>query len=138
MIYVPDFQVGPISFETIVNEYRRLWKNKKTKNMKLIEPTNFHIVDQPIDAIDVIRKKTICGDVDDEAFYVCNVSDIVEKYRNWQKHMPRIIPFYGKCGMNEVFIMNSYWNCAMLCIYKIVNVKFLFSVFILVWVCEIQ
>lgn len=65
--------------------------------MKLIEPTNFHIVDQPIDAIDVIRKKTICGDVDDEAFYVCNVSDIIEKYRNWQKHMPRIIPFYGKC-----------------------------------------
>lgn len=64
--------------------------------MKLIEPTNFHIVDQPIDAIDVIRQKELIGDVDDDAFYVCNVSDIIEKYRNWQKHMPRIIPFYGE------------------------------------------
>lgn len=65
--------------------------------MKLAEPTNFHIVDQPIDAFDVIRQRSKTGVMDDEAFYVCNVSDIVQKYRNWQKYMSRIIPFYGKC-----------------------------------------
>lgn len=100
------FQVGPLSFETIVNKYGRVsfeepkfkTTNDRTTNrkMKLIEPTNFHIVDQPINAIDVIREKEKIGDVDDDAFYICNVSDIIEKYRNWQKHMPRIIPFYGE------------------------------------------
>lgn len=75
--------------------FRELWTNTDVfRIMKLVEPTNFHIVDQAIDAFDVIR--TRMGDVDDEPFFVCNVSDIVEKYRNWQKHMPRIIPFYGE------------------------------------------
>lgn len=76
---------------------KQLWTNTDVfEKMKLIEPTNFHIVDQPIDAIDVIRQKALIGDVDDDAFYVCNVSDIIEKYRKWQRYMSRIIPFYGE------------------------------------------
>lgn len=64
--------------------------------MKFIESTIFHVTDKPLDAIDTIRKKTMFDDADEEPLYICNISDIIEKYANWQRCMPRVIPFYGK------------------------------------------
>lgn len=63
--------------------------------MKPIEIANLFIIDQPVDAIDVVRQRSLLENVEDEAFYVCSVSDIIQKYRSWQMHMPRITPFYG-------------------------------------------
>lgn len=31
-----------------------------------------------------------------QAFYICNINDIIEKYKQWIKLMPKIKPFYGK------------------------------------------
>lgn len=56
-----------------------------------------NIIDQPLNADDLIREKNKFEVIDEEPFYVCNVSDIIEKYRIWQRSMSRIIPFYGKC-----------------------------------------
>lgn len=63
--------------------------------MKLTEPRNFHIIDEPLDAIDVIRQRSISGQVDEEPLYICNISDIIEKHRIWKQRMPRVLPFYG-------------------------------------------
>jgi len=38
------------------------------------------------------------GQVQEEAFYVCDVGDIVHKHREWKRKMPRVEPFYGKTG----------------------------------------
>lgn len=68
--------------------------------MKL-ETSIFQVVDKPLDAIDVIRKKSVLGVTDEEPLYICNISDIIEKYANWQRCMPRVIPFYGKLNSLE-------------------------------------
>lgn len=63
--------------------------------MKLIEPNNFHVIEKPLDAIDVIRQRSRSGHFDDEPFYVCNISDIIKKHQIWKLRMPRVLPFYG-------------------------------------------
>lgn len=63
--------------------------------MKLIESGNFHIINEPLDAIDVIRKKTLL-ETEEEPLYICNISDIIRKHRVWKCNMPRVIPFYGE------------------------------------------
>lgn len=32
----------------------------------------------------------------EDGFFLCNVSDIVEKLKKWKCAMPRVKPFYGK------------------------------------------
>lgn len=65
--------------------------------MKIIEPSNnFHVIDEPLDAIDVIRQRSISGDVDEEPLYLCNISDIINKHAIWTRSMPRVKPFYGE------------------------------------------
>lgn len=63
--------------------------------MKIIEQSDFHIINEPLDAIDVIKKKSSL-ELEEEPLYVCNVSDIIEKHQIWKQQMPRVMPFYGK------------------------------------------
>ena len=36
---------------------------------------------------------------DDDAFFVANLSDVIEKHRLWTEHLPRVKPFYAvKCN----------------------------------------
>lgn len=79
--------------------------------MKLIEPSNFHVIDEPFDAIDEVRHRSLEMDADDEAVYFCNISDIIEKLKLWKQRMPRVLPFYGmlivctslECDRNVIF-----------------------------------
>lgn len=71
--------------------------------MKLIEPNNYHVIDEPLDPMEIIRQKSTSDVVDDDPFYICNISDIIQKHRIWQQHMPRVLPFYGK--FHEIFEM---------------------------------
>lgn len=64
--------------------------------MKINEQNNLHVLTEPLDAWEVIRKKA-SFELEEEPLYVCNVSDIVEKHRTWKQQMPRVMPFYGKC-----------------------------------------
>lgn len=63
--------------------------------MKLIESGNFHVINDQLDAFDVIRKKTML-EIEEEPLYICNISDIIEKHQIWKYNMPRVIPFYGE------------------------------------------
>lgn len=73
--------------------------------MGFIQPTNhccsrkppiYHVIDEKLDAIDTIRQRTTSADMDDDPFYICDMSDIIRKHHIWQQLMPRIFPFYGK------------------------------------------
>lgn len=82
-------------------------QTKTIATMKLIESSIFNVMDKPLDAIDIIRKKSVLCDADEEPLYICNISDIIEKYANWQHCMPRVIPFYGK-SEHDFFLQKRY------------------------------
>lgn len=31
----------------------------------------------------------------EEAFYVCDIGDIIRKHKEWKSKLPRVVPFYG-------------------------------------------
>lgn len=70
--------------------------------MKIVEQTDFNIINEPLDAMDVIGKKTTF-ELEEEPLYVCNVSDIIEKHTIWKQQMPRVMPFYGKLNKRQKF-----------------------------------
>lgn len=92
--------------------------------MKLIESSIFNVMDKPLDAIDVIRNKSMLDDADEEPLYICNISDIIEKYANWQRCMPRVIPFYGKLKTNK---KNTPLVCIVLLVEKEKKKKYVHS-----------
>ncbi|CAG2058645.1 unnamed protein product, partial [Timema podura] len=54
-----------------------------------------HIVDDGISLEKVLRSITEFG-VQEDAFYVFDVGDIVRKYEIFTSKLPRVTPFYGK------------------------------------------
>lgn len=60
--------------------------------MKLVVEVN--VVAEQFDAVELIRKK-VNFECKDEPLYICNVSDIIDKYNIWTKYMTRIVPYYG-------------------------------------------
>lgn len=63
--------------------------------MKYIE-SNVQVFDGSFDAIEEIRQRSNQGHTGEEALYICNVSDIINKHKIWKKSMPRVIPYYGE------------------------------------------
>lgn len=59
--------------------------------MNIIE---VNVISKQFDAVELTRKK-FNFECKDEPMYFCNLTDIVNKYHIWIKHMPRVIPFYG-------------------------------------------
>lgn len=68
--------------------------------MKITEPM-LHTVDGPLDAIELIRQRAVYEKSGDEALYICDISDIINKHQLWKQYMPRVEPFYGKCETCE-------------------------------------
>jgi len=57
-----------------------------------------HVLDDETDAWKVVRDIAKSG-VQEEAFYVCDIGDIVHKHREWKLKMPRVEPHYAvKCN----------------------------------------
>lgn len=42
----------------------------------------------------IVRRK-IADDSDDDPVFICDVADILLKYKTWKECFPRITPFYG-------------------------------------------
>lgn len=57
------------------------------------ESDRIHVVNTPVWS--VLREIAESG-LQDDAFYICDLGDIVEKYRAWRMWMPRVEPHYGK------------------------------------------
>lgn len=53
-----------------------------------------HVLDRASNARTVIKDIALSG-LQEEAFYVLDVGDIVRKHRVWTEKLPRVSPYYG-------------------------------------------
>lgn len=53
-----------------------------------------HVLEPGKENWDVIRDIAHSG-VQEEAFYVMDVGDVIRKHKEWKLKMPRVAPFYG-------------------------------------------
>lgn len=51
------------------------------------------ICDGPFIASDQLQKTDVPID---ESLFFCNLTDVIKKYENWIKLMPKVKPYYGK------------------------------------------
>ncbi|XP_033226728.1 ornithine decarboxylase 1-like [Belonocnema kinseyi] len=59
-----------------------------------------HVLDNASSPMTVIRDIAMSG-VQEEAFYVLDIGDIVQKYQIWKEKLPRVDPYYAvKCNDN--------------------------------------
>ncbi|CAH1976614.1 unnamed protein product [Acanthoscelides obtectus] len=78
---------------------------------------DWKVTEPSVSVKDVIKKIVRSGYVED-AFYVCDVSDIVKKYNYWKRAMPRIETYYAvKCNPHRLVLetlvaMKSGFDCA--------------------------
>ena len=63
-----------------------------------------HVLDAGKENWDVIRDIAHSG-VQEEAFYVLDMGDIVRKHKEWKLKLPRVQPFYG----NFTHIFSSHF-----------------------------
>lgn len=56
-----------------------------------------------LSAKEVMQK--IVRDGQEDGFFICDISDIVEKYQKWVSVMPRVKPFYGEFLNNYIHIL---------------------------------
>lgn len=56
-------------------------------------------------SIDDVIAETIAKNKNEEAFYVCDVNDILRKHKNWLMKLPRVRPFYAvKCNSTPIVL----------------------------------
>lgn len=53
-----------------------------------------HVLEPGNETLDVIRTLANSG-VQEEAFYILDVGDVIRKHEEWKLKMPRVSPFYG-------------------------------------------
>nr|CAI5821700.1 unnamed protein product [Callosobruchus analis] len=91
------------------NEERKLDKNHLDLHIQAVES---HVTEE-----EIIENIIDSGRVED-AFYVCNVSDIVEKHKHWKHVLPRVQPHYAvKCNSHRLVLetlaaLGACFDCA--------------------------
>ena len=65
-----------------------------SKGLAIGSLNKISVLDPDQDIFNVIRGLANSG-VQEEAFYVLDVDDIVRKHNEWKQKMPRVKPFYG-------------------------------------------
>lgn len=70
--------------------------------------TNFedriHVIDEDSNVTSVI-KNIVEPNEQEDAFYVCDVGDMVAKYKTWKTQMPRVEPHYAvKCNDSPIVL----------------------------------
>lgn len=54
-----------------------------------------HVLDSESNVMTVINNIATSG-LQEEAFYVLDIGDIVQKHQIWKQKLPRVEPYYGK------------------------------------------
>ncbi|XP_057377683.1 ornithine decarboxylase-like [Daphnia carinata] len=76
-----------------------------------------HVLEPGKENWDVIRDVAHSG-VQEEAFYVMDIGDIIRKHKEWKLKMPRVAPFYAvKCNDNRTVLetlssLGASFDCA--------------------------
>ena len=56
-------------------------------------------------SLDDIIRDTIPKRKNEDAFYVCDVNDILRKHKTWVMKLPRVRPFYAvKCNSSPIIL----------------------------------
>lgn len=90
------------------------------QSIKLHTGSVVDICDDDIEMRDYIRSKLNCGGREDkdDAFFVCDLGDIVKKWRRFQKVLPMVKPFYAmKCNSDPEILrlmasLGASFDCA--------------------------
>lgn len=45
----------------------------------------------------------------DDSFFVCDLGDVVQKYKLWTDLLPRVKPFYGLYWLHYICLMGALW-----------------------------
>ncbi|KAL6428290.1 hypothetical protein ACFW04_008533 [Cataglyphis niger] len=63
-----------------------------------------HVLDSESNVMTVIKNIAMSG-LQEEAFYVLDIGDIVQKHQIWKEKLPRVEPYYAvKCNDNLMVI----------------------------------
>ncbi|XP_029665146.1 ornithine decarboxylase-like [Formica exsecta] len=63
-----------------------------------------HVLDSESNVMTVIKDIAMSG-LQEEAFYVLDIGDIVQKHQIWKEKLPRVEPYYAvKCNDNLMVI----------------------------------
>jgi len=82
-----------------------------------LAPPKIHVLEPGKENWDVIRDVANSG-VQEEAFYVLDVGDVIRKHKDWKLKMPRVAPFYAvKCNDNRTVLetlasLGASFDCA--------------------------
>uniref|UniRef100_A0A161M579 ornithine decarboxylase n=1 Tax=Triatoma infestans TaxID=30076 RepID=A0A161M579_TRIIF len=85
--------------------------------MKINSEEMISIVDEGVDARDVLKEIALSGNQED-AFFVMDVGEIIKQYETWTKMLPRVKPFYAvKCNDSQVVLqimaaLGANFDCA--------------------------
>lgn len=63
-----------------------------------------HVLDSESNVMTVIKNIAMSG-LQEEAFYVLDIGDIVQKHQIWKEKLPRVEPYYGKSFIYLGFIL---------------------------------
>ncbi|GAB0098589.1 Ornithine decarboxylase [Sergentomyia squamirostris] len=88
--------------------------------MKLQLNNEITLIEGKIDADEILREKIYeeVGGGQDEALYVCNLTNVVRKYEIWREKLPRVKPFYAvKCNDDDTVLgllakLGTGFDCA--------------------------
>ncbi|XP_023279294.1 ornithine decarboxylase 1-like, partial [Seriola lalandi dorsalis] len=89
--------------------------------MNTATPTEFEFsfLEEGFSARDIVEQKINESMTDDrDAFYVCDLGDVVKKHLRWMRALPRVTPFYAvKCNDSRAIVMTlaslgSGFDCA--------------------------
>lgn len=83
-----------LTFSLLPSTYRVLI-NSNSVNMKVTNlDERIHVLDSESNVMTVIKDIAMSG-LQEEAFYVLDVGDIVQKHQIWKEKLPRVEPYYG-------------------------------------------
>lgn len=98
-------------------------KHNKFINTEILITEKKDLIQNDLSVFDNVDVRQIIHDIadckyQDEPFFVCDLGNVVEKYRIWMEKMPRIKPYYAvKCNDSEVILqllasLGTSFDCA--------------------------
>nr|XP_033330974.1 ornithine decarboxylase 2-like [Megalopta genalis] len=89
----------------------------KSIGMYRLTVDDVKLIEDTLDDVDIIRT-IIKTTNDDKPFYILDIADVVQKYKDWTEKIPRVIPYYAmKCNPDPTVIkalasLNAGFDCA--------------------------
>jgi ornithine decarboxylase len=68
-----------------------------------------HVLDNEANVMTVIKDIAMSG-LQEEAFYVLDIGDIVRKHQIWKEKLPRVEPYYGEFSKIGELMLHDNMN----------------------------